>query len=176
MLGSDGSIVWVESGGPQPDGSITAYVAGVVSGYVPTDDPTYLEIETNQIALHGGTNIVIREDGTGTNLYFDYTGTNLVLGTTEGTAYDGASGAAASDLAYEASTNAEAARQTATNAQAVANAALPKAGGTMTGELFYGTNRLYLGTDTNAPWVMGLGATNIQFGAGTNRAIFGSPW
>ena len=38
------------------------------------------------------------------------------------------------------------------------------------------TNKIYLGATTNAPWIIGLGTTNIQFGAGTNRAIFGSPW
>ena len=81
----------------------------------------------------------------------------------------------------EASTNAHNIRlgslEVSNNAiNAVANAALPKAGGTMTGILFYGTNRMYLGTATNAPWVIGLGTTNIMFGAGTNRAIFGSPW
>lgn len=34
------------------------------------------------------------------------------------------------------------------------------------------TGRVYLGPDTNYPWVRGLGTTNIQFGAGTNTAIF----
>jgi hypothetical protein len=47
------------------------------------------------------------------------------IGTTAGTAYDGAQGLNASNLAYTASTNAEAARAIATNAQAVADAALP---------------------------------------------------
>ena len=90
----------------------------------------------------------------GTNIYYGESVT-VVAGVTASTYYDGANGAAASNLAA---------------------AALPKSGGTMTGEVLYGTNRFYLGTDTNAPWFMGLGTTNIMFGAGTNRAIFGSPW
>jgi len=53
-------------------------------------------------------------------------------------AYPNANGVAASNLAYTASTNAEAARVISTNAQAVANAALPKAGGTMTGDINMG--------------------------------------
>jgi hypothetical protein len=66
---------------------------------------------------------------------------------------------------------------TATKLQGdTADAALPKAGGVFTGPVFMGTNRIYWGSDTNAPWTEGLGTTNIQFGAGTNRAIFGVPW
>jgi len=39
-----------------------------------------------------------------------------------------------------------------------------------------GTGKIYLGDSTNSPWIQGLGITNIMFGAGTNRAIFGDPW
>lgn len=38
---------------------------------------------------------------------------------------------------------------------------------------FLGTGRIYLGSDTNAPWIQGLGVTNIMLGAGTNWAIIG---
>jgi len=55
-----------------------------------------------------------------------------------------------------------------------------KAASTASNDRYFGaifvTNRIYLGLNTNAPWIEGLGTTNIQFGAGTNRAIFGSPW
>ena len=71
MLSADGSIVWASAGGPQPSGSVTSYVKGVVAGYVPTNDPSYLLIQTNYLAFHGGTNISIREDGT--NVYWDNT-------------------------------------------------------------------------------------------------------
>ena len=50
-------------------------------------------------------------------------------------AYPNASGVVASNLAYTASTNAAAARMIATNAQAVADAALPKSGGTIGGNI-----------------------------------------
>lgn len=40
-------------------------------------------------------------------------------------------------------------------------------------DVFLGTGRVYLGNDTNAPWLKGLGTTNIMFGAGTNWAIIG---
>jgi len=44
MLSSDSSIVWGESGGPQPDGSVTAYVATAISGLA-TGTPIYTEAD-----------------------------------------------------------------------------------------------------------------------------------
>lgn len=68
--------------------------------------------------------------------------TNVAYGITDSTAYRGDHGTAASNLAYAASTNAEAARVIATNAQTIASAALPKAGGTMTGNINMGAKAL----------------------------------
>jgi hypothetical protein len=69
ILSSDSSVAVAESGGPQPDLSVTSYVAGVVADYVSTSDPTYQAIETNRIALQDGSNISWRVDGT--NVYPD---------------------------------------------------------------------------------------------------------
>jgi len=109
---------------------------------------------------------VLNTNATPLQSYLDTSNTVAIILTNY---YTLPNGIVASNLAYTASTNAEAARVIATNA-------LPKSGGTITGNTFWGTNRLYLGTDTNYPWVAGLGTTNIEFGAGTNRAIFGDPW
>jgi len=48
ILSSDTSIAIAESGGPQPDLSITSYVAGVVSDYVPIND--FVNHESNLVA------------------------------------------------------------------------------------------------------------------------------
>jgi microcystin-dependent protein len=74
------------------------------------------------------------------------------------------SGIAASNLAYVASTNAEAARVIATNAQTVANAALPKAGGTMSGPL----------TNTYGYYGNGAGLTNLVAPTATNSDALGN--
>lgn len=72
-----------------------------------------------RISVNGNYLFTVNKDGTIPGW------TNTTIGVTAGTAYDGAQGAASSNLAYAASTNAEAARQIATNAETVANAALP---------------------------------------------------
>lgn len=188
IISSDTSVAVSESGGPQPDLSITDYVAGVVSDYVLTNDPAYLAIETERIALQDGINIAWRVEGTNVypdldgaitnqiealkaatnnlnarypvlegsaNVHVSLTATGQVLsvdagavdyGITDSTAYRGdwgnsvsgrvdvietnyyqlQDGISVSNMAYAASTNAEAVRIIATNAQAVANAALPK--------------------------------------------------
>ena len=165
-----------------------------LTSYVETNATDYTGLLTNLLAFHAESNIYQRVDGT--NIYYGESVT-IAAGTTAGTYYDGANGAsvsgqvavlttnkasvesykATSNIVTELNTNAVRLTDAAyTNTAALAAAALPKAGGTMTGEILYGTNRFYLGTATNAPWFMGLGTTNIMFGAGTNRAIFGSPW
>ena len=60
MLGSDGSMVWTDSGGPQPDGSVTAYVAGVVADYATTGtvgaiDVRVTGVETGKVDLTAAT-------------------------------------------------------------------------------------------------------------------------
>ena len=82
------------------------------------------------------------------------------------------------NLVAATSNRGEAIRMELTNltaiAQATADAALPKSGGVMTGDLLLGGHRLYFGSTTNSPWAIGLGETNIMFGAGTN--IFVLTW
>jgi len=232
MLSSDSSIAWTNPEGPQPDGSVTAYVAGVVVDYVPTNDATYLAIETNTVTIAASTNVVFFEEG-GTNFIaaiassFDDTALNAatgVLNTAVGNlqaatgSLDTAVGnlnnatgsldSAVSDLQgatnanltlielNQASTNALNTRadnlETATNAinatvailntntvrltdaaytntVALAAAALPKAGGTMTGGL---TNIYGYGMGTNLITMFGgvLGGTNgVYWNIGTNN-------
>jgi hypothetical protein len=71
---SDSSVAVIEGGGPEPDLSVTGYVQGVVAAYVPTNDPAYLNMETNSIALHPGTNMQFRLEGT--NAWLDATPSN----------------------------------------------------------------------------------------------------
>jgi hypothetical protein len=139
--------------------------------FVATNDPAI----TNRVAFNFRTKLTATVDGT--NIYVDVIGVLTNTGTNAGQAYDGAAGAYVSNqLATKLNTNGS-----ASDMSGCPSGALPLAGGTMTGLLYYGTNRLYLGADTNAPWVQGLIGTNgigtnIVFGAGTNTAIFGAPW
>ncbi len=217
LKSTDSSVDIADSGGPEPDFSITNYVAGVVSDYVPTNDTSYLAIETNRIALHGESNVVMRVDGT--NVYFGAPGTILntdetytdtvakasaaypasnpanfltneaaliafsnvnqskitaaitatPFGVTSTDAYRGDWGEAASNQAYSASTNVAAARVIATNAQAVADAALPKSGGTMSGPLDMGgqavTNVSDVKNMANVSMVVPIGTIQMYGGA-----------
>jgi hypothetical protein len=90
-----------------------------------------------------------------------------VIGTDAGQAYDGANGVASSNLAYTASTNAEAARQIATNTEATANAALPKSSTNslvVTELQVTGTNTIANGTNVLVPPYKGsLNGTNGMF-------------
>jgi len=54
LLSSDNSIAWTESGGPQPNGSVTAYVAGVVAGYGITGQIVALQGATNALNTRVG--------------------------------------------------------------------------------------------------------------------------
>ena len=88
----------------------------MAAGYVATNASDYTGLLTNLLAFHGESNIYLREDGT--NIYYGESVT-IAAGVTAGTYYDGANGAAASNLAA---------------------AALPKAGETMTGDIDGGAN------------------------------------
>jgi len=99
MLSSDGSIDWTNPEGPQPDGSVTSYVEGVAAGYVATNATDYTGLLTNTLAFHAESNLYLRVDGT--NVYYGESVT-ITAGVTAGTYYDGANGAAASNLATAA--------------------------------------------------------------------------
>jgi len=196
ILGSDSSIVITSPAGPQPDLSATQYVQTELLDYVATNATDYTGLLTNLLAFHGESGVVMRVYGT-TNVAFG--APDLATKTTV-TAVSNAFGAAdtivsnafgAADTivsnAFGAAdtiiSNAFGAADTVvsnayTNTAALAAAALPKAGGTMTGAL---TNdvaywlpvngTVYFGTTTN--YIKDQSGTNFLFMAGTNSANFG---
>jgi len=204
MLSSDGSIDWTNPEGPQPDGSVTSYVEGVAAGYVATNATDYTGLLTNLLAFHGESGVVMRAYGDtnvafgapdlatkatvtivsnafgtadaavglGASNYADTVGAAVGLGATN---YGLAIGLGASNYADSVGTVVSNAY---TNTAVLAAAALPKAGGTMTGAL---TNEVaywlpvngtvYFGTATN--YIVDQNGTNFLFMSGTNSANFG---
>jgi hypothetical protein len=98
---------------------------------------------------------------------------NLGVGSAD--SYRGDWGAGASNLAYSASTNAEAARVIATNAQAVANDALPKSGGTMSGTINAGAQSITNATNVSAHSMTMTGG-NLNMGGGMITNANYSAW
>jgi len=190
LLSADGSVVITSPAGPQPDLSATQYVQTELADYLPTNDTEYVALLTNTLAFHAESNIYQRVDGT--NVYYGESVT-VVAGTTAGTYYDGANGAsvsgqvavlttnkasvesykATSNIVDELNTNAVRLTDAAyTNTAALAAAALPKAGGVMSGNIGMGgkaiTNIDYIVT-TNYVWVPVNGT--VYFGTTTNYII-----
>jgi len=146
-----------------------------------------LAIATNDasIAFHAESNIYQRVDGT--NVYYGESVT-VVAGVTAGTYFDGANGAAVSDAVDVAEGNITTNTANITGVSNIAVSALSTNGGTMNGNINMGDNVL---TNVNAIWLQtnsiiyfgltnfyieALNGTNFMFHAGTNEAIFGSPW
>jgi len=153
IVSTDSSVVVAESGGPQPDLSVTGYVAGVAAGYVPTNDAAYLTIETNRLAFQDGSGTVWRVATT--NAYLDLTPemlavTNQILDLQSAT--NSLNEIQQAVVAATGSLNtAVGSLNDATNAiNIVANAALPATGGTMTGAITMGTNAIAVGTNALA--------------------------
>jgi len=169
MLSSDSSIVWSDSGGPQPDGSATNYVQTELLDYVATNATDYTGVLTNLLSFHGESGVVMRIATT--NVYFGapdlatkttVTAVSNAFGTAD-TIVSNAFGAAdtvvsnafgaADTVVSNAFVAADLVVSNAyTNTAVLAAAALPKAGGTMTGVLDMGANyisnavRVYLNT------------------------------
>jgi len=146
MLSSDSSIVWTDSEGPQPDGSVTSYVEGVAAGYVATNAADYTGLLTNTIAFHGESNVSMRVDST--NVYFGApalaTKATLTIVSNAAIAADAVLRSELTNTITVSSNAAVAAdlvvSNAYTNTAALAAAALPKAGGTMSGDIDGGAN------------------------------------
>jgi len=183
--GPAGSPSWQTISGPLGDyapntpeaatGTVTATYSYTL-GYTTN---TWLAGLTPSGAWHISLNGVVLWDATNTVPYQDFIAVSNTVADIQTNYYPLQSGVAASNLAYTASTNAEAARVIATNAQAVADAALPRSGGTMTGGITMGTNATTYGTNNIALYGGVLDGTNglyfVPAGSTNNYWILGGP-
>ena len=200
---------------------MTSYVEGVAAGYVATNAPDYTGLLTNLLAFHGESGVVMRAYGDTNVAFgapdlatkATVTIVSNAFGTADNTlsgqlvtAYGTADNTLSGQLvtAYSTADNTLSGQLVTaygvadlvvsnayTNTKALAAAALPKAGGTMTGPIDMGgqamTNAdyvtttnyvwvpvngtVYFGTTTN--YIKDQGGTNFMFKAGTNSANFG---